>query len=37
MLEINADKFLCTEIIRTDQEIKAQVYNKTKTLPVHWS
>ena len=37
MLEINRDKFLGTEIIRTDREIKTQVYNKTKNLPVHWS
>ena len=37
MLEINRDKFLGTEIIRTDREIKTQVYNRTKNLPVHWS
>ena len=37
MLEINPDKFLGTEIIRTDQEIMALIYNKTKNLPVHWS
>ena len=36
-LEINRDKFLGTEIIRTDRGIKTQVYNKTKNLPVHWS
>ena len=37
MLEINPNKFLDTEIIRINQEIKTQVYNKTKKLPVHWS
>ena len=36
-LEINRDKFLGTEISRTDQGIKTQLYNKTKNLPVHWS
>ena len=36
-LEINPNKFLDTEIIRTDQGIKTQVYNKAKKLPVHWS
>ena len=36
-LEINPNKFLDTEIICTNQEIKTQVYNKAKKLPVHWS
>ena len=36
-LEINPNKFLDTEIIRTNQGIKTQVYNKAKKLPVHWS
>ena len=36
-LEINPNKFLDTEIIRTNQGIKTQVYIKAKKLPVHWS
>ena len=36
-LETNPDKFLDTEIIRTDQGIKTQVYNKAKKFLVHWS
>ena len=36
-LETNPNKFLDTEIIRTDQGIKTQVYNKAKKVPVHWS
>ena len=36
-LETNPNKFLDTEINRTDQGIKTQVYNKAKELPVHWS
>ena len=36
-LEINPNKFLDTEIIRTNQGIETQVYNKGKKLPVHWS
>ena len=30
-------KFLATEILRTNQGIKTQSYNKAKKLPVHWS
>ena len=37
MLETSPNKFLDTEIIRTHQGIKMQVYSKTKRLPVHWS
>ena len=33
--EINSEKFLDTEIIRTDQGIKTQVYNGRKSF--HWS
>ena len=36
-LETNPNKFLDTEIIRTVQGVKTQVYNKVKKLPVHWS
>ena len=36
-LETNPNKFLDTEIIRTSQGIKTQVYNKAKNFPVHWS
>ena len=36
-LEINPNKFLNTEIIRTNQGIQMQVYNKAKKLPVYWS
>ena len=36
-LETNPIMFSDTEIIRTDQGIKTQVYNKAKKLPVHWS
>ena len=36
-LEINPNKFLDTEIIRTNQGIATQVYNKAKKLPVYWS
>ena len=36
-LEINPNKFLDTEIIRTNQGIETQVHNKVKKLPVHWS
>ena len=36
-LATNPDKFLDTEIIRTNQRIKMQVYNKAKKLPVRWS
>ena len=36
-LEINPNKFLDTDIIRTNQGIKTQVYNKAKQLPLHWS
>ena len=37
MLEINPNKFLDTEIIRTNEGIKIQVSNKAKNLPMHWS
>ena len=33
-LETNPNKFLENEIIRTDEGIKTQVYNKAKKLPV---
>ena len=36
-LESNPDKFFETEIIRSDQGIKTQVYNKAKKFPVYWS
>ena len=36
-LEIKPNRFLDTEIIRTTQGIKTQVYSKAKKLPVHWS
>ena len=37
-LEINPKKFLDAKIIRNDQGIKTQVYNKAQKLPVHyWS
>ena len=36
-LETNPNKFLDTEIIRTNHGIKAQVYNKAKKLPVYLS
>ena len=36
-LKINPNKFLDTEIIRTNQGIETQVYNKAEKLPVHWS
>ena len=32
--EINSEKFLYTEIIRTDQGIKTQVYNRAKKFPL---
>ena len=36
-LELNANKFLDTEIIRSNNKITTQVYNKMKKLPVHWT
>ena len=36
-LEINPNKFLDNEIIRTNPGTQTQVYNKAKKLPVHWS
>ena len=36
-LEINSNKFLDTEIIRTSHGIKTQVYNQAKKLLVDWS
>ena len=36
-LKTNPNKFLDNEIIRTDQGIKTQVYNKAKKVPVYWS
>ena len=35
-LEINPKKFLDAKIIRNDQGIKTQVYNKAQKLPVHY-
>ena len=35
--EVNSNKFLDTEIICTDQEIKTQNYNKAKNFAEHWS
>ena len=35
-LETSPNKFLDTEIIRNDQGIKMQVYNKMEKLPVPW-
>ena len=36
-LELNPTKFLDTEIIRSNDKITTQVYNKMKKLPVHWT
>ena len=34
--ETNQNKFFDTDIIRTNQEIKTELYNKAKKLQMHW-
>ena len=36
-LEVNPTKFLDTELVRENGEIKTQVLSKSTKLPVHWS
>ena len=37
MVEVNASKFLDTELIRQKRSILTQVFSKPNKFPVHWS